>query len=103
TNTGNGFDLDNRLANVGPLTTDYTRIANVAGVVQLPWRFESGFNFSYSSVPPLSAYLGDVDFTGDGTRTDFLPGTTVNVFNRGMDRKDLQRLVAKFNETYANT
>jgi hypothetical protein len=103
TNTGNGFDLDNRLANVGPLTTDYTRIANIAGVVQLPWRFDSGFNFSYSSVPPLSAYLGDVDFTGDSTRTDLLPGTTVNVFNRGMDRKDLQRLVAKFNETYANT
>lgn len=54
TNAGNGFDLDNRLANVGPLATDYTQIANLAAVVQLPWRFQSGFNLSYSSLPRLA-------------------------------------------------
>src|SRR5262249_46083698 len=31
------------------------------------------------------------------------PGTTVNAFNRGMGKTDLQRLVAQFNKTYAGT
>src|SRR5262249_868460 len=46
TNTGSGFDLDNRLSNVGPLATDYTQIANLAGVVELPLRLQFGFNLS---------------------------------------------------------
>lgn len=32
---------------------------------------------------------------------DLLPGTTVNAFNRGMERADLERLVAQFNEADA--
>ena len=57
----------------------------------MPWRFEMGLNFSYSSAPPLSAYVGGIDFNGDGTKDDLLPGTTVNAFNRGMGRADLVR------------
>src|SRR5262249_23153575 len=49
TNTANGFNLDNWLQNNGPLTTDFTHIINLAGVVQLPWRVRLGLNFSYSS------------------------------------------------------
>jgi hypothetical protein len=70
-------------------------------VVRLPWRFDLGLNFSYSSAPPFSAYVGGIDFNGDGTTGDLLPGTTVNAFNRGMGRADLERLVAQFNTTYA--
>jgi len=103
TNTGSGFDLDNRLASVGPLPTDYTHIANLAGVVQLPRRFQLGLNFSYSSVPPFSASVGGIDFNGDGTTNDLLPGTKVNEFNRGLGRADLVRLVDQFNSTYAGT
>jgi hypothetical protein len=106
-NTGtsfrNGFNLDNWLQNTGPTDFDYTQIANLAGVAQLPWRFELGLNFSYSSAPPLSAYVGQNNFNGDGTPGDLLPGTTVNAFNRGMGRADLERLVAEFNATYALT
>jgi hypothetical protein len=47
--------------------------------------------------------VGGVDFNGDGTTDDLLPGTTVNAFNRGMGRADLERLVARFNDVYAGT
>src|ERR1700694_6283110 len=56
-----------------------------------------------SAWAPCSAYVGGIDFNGDGTRDDLLPGSTVNAFNRGMGRADLEQLVAKFNQTYAGT
>ena len=86
--TGNGFNLDDWLSNRGPLDSDFTHIVNLAGVVQLPWRFQLGFNFSYASAPPFSAFVGGIDFNGDGTTDDLLPGTTVNAFNRGLGRAD---------------
>jgi hypothetical protein len=46
-------------------------------------------------------YVGGIDFNGDGTTGDLLPGTTVNAFSRGMGRADLERLVAQFNPAYA--
>ena len=101
TNNGNGFNLYNWLQNVGPLQNDCTQILNIAGMTQLPWHFELGLNFSYSSAPPFSAFVGGMDFNGDGTTGDLLPGTTVDAFNRGMERADLERLVDQFNSTYA--
>jgi Carboxypeptidase regulatory-like domain len=103
TNAGNGFDFENWFQNYGPLPTDVTHIVNVAGVAPLPFHFQAGINFSYSSAPPFSVYLGGIDFNGDGTTGDLLPGTTVNAFNRGMGRPDLEHLVAQFNQTYAGT
>src|SRR6266852_6320796 len=100
---GSGFNLDNWFENRGPVATDITHIVNLAGVAQLPWHFELGLNFSFSSVPPFSAYVGGIDFNGDGTKDDLLPGSTVNAFNRSMGRADLERLVAQFNQTYAQT
>jgi hypothetical protein len=44
-----------------------------------------------------------IDFNGDGTFGDLLPGTTVGQFNRGLGRADLARLVDQFNQTYALT
>jgi hypothetical protein len=102
-NAGNGFNLDNWLQNDGPLATDFTHIGNLAGVVQLPWHFQLGMNFSYSSAPPLSAFVGGIDFNGDGTTNDLLPGSTVNAFNRGLGVADLEQLVAQFNQNYAGT
>ena len=106
-NTGNdngsGFNLDDWLQNSGPLSTDFTHILNLAGVAQLPWRFELGLNFSYTSAPPFNAYVGGIDFNGDGTSDDLLPGTTLGRFNRGLGRADLERLVDQFNQTYGGT
>jgi hypothetical protein len=107
TNTGSGFDLDNWLGNRGPTASDLRHVANVAGVLTLPHGLELGFNFSYASAPPFSAFLRQIDFNGDGssappsTTGDLLPGTTVNTFNRGMDRADLVRLVGEFNTRFA--
>ncbi len=102
-----GFNLDNWHQKPGPLPTDYTHIANLAGVVQLPRRFELGLNFFYSSPPPFSPTVGagstGIDFNGDGTFGDLLPGTTVGQFNRGFGRADLARLLNQFNQTYAQT
>ena len=102
-NNGNGFNLNDWLQNSGPLPTDFTHIVNLAGVAHLPWQFELGLNFSYSSAPPFNAYVGGIDFNGDGTTGDLLPGTTLGQFNRGLGRTDLVRLVDQFNQTYAGT
>ena len=100
---GNGFNLDNWLQNRGPLATDFTHIVNLAGVTRLPWRFELGLNFSYLSAPPFNAFVGGIDFNGDGTTDDLLPGSTMGAFNRGFGTSDLVRLVDRFNQTYART
>jgi hypothetical protein len=88
-----------------PLVLDYTHIVNLAGVVELPRHFELGLNFSYSSAPPFSPTVGSgptgIDFNGDGTTGDLLPGTVLGQFNRGLGKADLARLVTQFNQTYA--
>jgi hypothetical protein len=96
-----GFNLDDLLSNRGPLADDMTHIANLAGLVQLPRNFRLGFNFAYASTKPLAVFVGGIDFNGDGTTDDLLPGTTVNAFNRNLGRADLKRLVNQFNQIYA--
>lgn len=103
TNAGNGLNLDNWLQSTGPLAADLTHILNLSGIAQLPWRFQLGLTFAYSSAAPFSAYVGAIDFNGDGTQGDLLPGTTVNAFNRGMGGAQLQMLVSQFNTTYAGS
>src|ERR1700694_2455846 len=56
-----------------------------------------------SAWAPFSAYVGGIDFNGDGTKDDLLPGSTVNAFNRGMGHADLERLVVQFNQASAGT
>jgi hypothetical protein len=60
-----------------------------------------GTFLTYVSKPPFSVFLNGLDFNGDGTLGDLLPGTTVNEFNRGLGKADLRRLVDLFNKTYA--
>ena len=98
---GAGFNNDHPLSNYGPLNTDYRHILSVSGLVQLPQNFELAFFTTYVSRPPFSVFLNGLDFNGDGTLGDLLPGTTVNEFNRGLGKADLRRLVDLFNKTYA--
>jgi hypothetical protein len=67
----------------------------------LPLHFQLGYFGTYISKPPFSAVLSGIDMNGDGTVGDLLPGTTVNQFDRGLGKPDLQRLVGTFNQTYA--
>jgi hypothetical protein len=103
TNGANGFNLDDWLQNTGPLPTDIRHILNLSAVAQLPEGLQLGFTFAYSSTRPFSAYVGGVDFNGDGTQGDLLPGSTVNPFNRGYGRAELERLVAEYNSTFGTT
>jgi hypothetical protein len=76
-------------------------VLNLSGFVELPWRFQVAFSLSAYSRPPFSVYAGAVDFNGDGTRSDLLPGTKVNQFNRELGKDDLARLVARYNQEVA--
>ena len=98
-----GLNLDQWHQPNRPLILDFTHIVNLAGVVQLPRHFELGLNFSYSSAPPFSPVVGGIDFNGDGTTGDLLPGTVLGQFNRGFGKSDLAQLVSQFNQTYALT
>lgn len=97
----NGFNNENPLGNRGPLDIDFRHILNLSGVTSLPRLFQLGLVMTYVSKPPFSAFLGGLDLNGDGTTGDLLPGTTVNEFNRGLGKADLQRLVGQFNDDYA--
>jgi hypothetical protein len=102
TNNGNGFNLDNWLQNRGPVPTDYTSILNLSAFAHLPWRFELGLNFSYSSAPPFSAYVRQNDFNGDGTTVTCYRNNGECIQPR-MGRADLEQLVTQFNAKYALT
>jgi hypothetical protein len=96
-----GFNNDDWFENDGPLPTDQRHVLNVSGFVELPWRFQVAFSVSAYSRPPFSAYVAGMDFNGDGTQNDLLPGTKVNQFGRGLDAEDLQRLVEQYNAQVA--
>jgi hypothetical protein len=97
-----GFNNDDWFENYGPLPTDQRHVLNVSGFVELPWRFQVALNVSAYSRPPFSAYVGAMDFNGDGTQNDLLPGTSVNQFGRGLDKDDLERLVDEYNAHVAS-
>ena len=96
-----GYNNDDPLANYGPLNTDFSQILAISGGLQLPWRLRAGLFLNYVSRPPVSVVLGGIDFNGDGTTGDLLPGTKVNQFNRGSGKRDLQQLIDAYNRTYA--
>jgi hypothetical protein len=99
-NTGGrvfGFNNDDWFENDGPLPTDQRHVLNLSGFFELPWRLQVAFNLSAYSRPPFSAYVAAMDFNGDGTQNDLLPGTRINQFGRGLDTGDLERLVDLYN------
>jgi hypothetical protein len=96
-----GFNNDDWFENYGPLPTDLRHILTLSGFVDLPWRLQASVIVSANSRPPFSAYVSGVDFNGDGTQNDLLPGTRVNQFNRGLGKADLARLVESYNREVA--
>ena len=98
---GTGFNNYDWFESYGPLPTDLHHVLNLSGVVEFRWRLQVSFSVSAYSQPPFSVYYGGFDFNGDGTQNDLLPGTRVNQFNRGLDKDDLARLVARYNQEFA--
>jgi hypothetical protein len=97
-----GFNNDNWLENYGPLPTDQRHIFNFSGFIELPWRLQVGVSVSAYSATPVSPFVANADFNGDGTISDLLPGTTVNQFGGDLDEDDLRRLVSSYNQQYAD-
>jgi len=96
-----GFNNDDWFENYGPMPTDLRHILNLSGFANLPWRLQVAFSVSAYSRPPFAPYVSGIDFNGDGTRDDLLPGTRVNQFNRGRGRDDLAQLVESYNQEFA--
>ncbi len=96
-----GFNNDDWFENYGPMPTDRRHILNVSGSIELPRRFQAAFSVSAYSRTPFAPYVGGVDFNGDGTLNDLLPGTTVNQFARDLDSADLANLVERYNSELA--
>ncbi len=99
--SGLGFNNDNWFENYGPLPTDLRHTLNLSGFLDLPRQFQVSFNVSAYSRPPFSAFVNGMDFNGDGTVNDLLPGTRVNQFNRGFGKDDLAQLVERYNQEFA--
>lgn len=59
-----------------------------SGAVTLPLDIALGAVWNYRSTRPFSAVAG-IDLNRDGAVTDYVPGTTRDVFNRGDDAKYL--------------
>jgi len=94
---------DDWFESFGPLGSDRRHVLSVSGIIELPWSFQASFVSAISSKAPFGANLSALDFNGDGTNGDPLPGTRVNQFNRGLGKGGLQRLVEGFNQSLAGT
>jgi hypothetical protein len=68
----------------GPNNSDRRHALVASGSVLLPYDVTLGAVFTARSTMPFSAIAG-VDLNGDANVTDYVPGTTRNVFNRGND------------------
>jgi hypothetical protein len=72
----------------GPGAQDRRHTVVASGAIQLPWDVTLGAVWNYRSSRPFGARAG-VDLNRDGAVTDYVPGTTRDVFNRGDDAKYL--------------
>ena len=82
----------------GPNNSDRRHTLVASGSVLLPYDVVLGAVFAARSTMPFSAIAG-VDLNGDAAITDYAPGITRNVFNRGQDAE----MLAKVNAYRATT
>lgn len=93
------LNLDNWFSSWGPQGARH--LLNVSGIVDLPWKFQLSFINTMSSTGPFTPSIPVVDFDGDGTSGEPLPGACINCFNRSLGKSDLSRLANEFNQNFA--
>jgi len=74
-------DFYNRALDEGPQSSDRRHALVVSDAFQLPYDIILGTIFNFRTASPFSARTG-VDLNGDGSNTDYVPGTTKNMGNR---------------------
>jgi len=106
--------LDNANPNryFGPSAMDRTHQLSFGGYAELSRGLQVGLIGHFWSplsttmwVPATTLGLGEIfrtDFTGDGTVQDPLPGTHVGNFDRGIDASNINGVIGKYNNTYAD-
>lgn len=94
---------DNWFESYGPTAGDRRHSLTVSGIVDLPWGFRLSSISTFLSKPPFRAQIAGIDFNGDGTINDLLPGTKWNELNRGLNEADLRRLVDSYNGSLAGS
>jgi hypothetical protein len=93
------YNLDNWNQYVGPQINK--SLLNVSGIVDLPWKFQFSFISSYSSRGPFQPVIPGVDLSGSGVSGFPLPGMGDALFNAGLGKDDLTKLINQYNQTYA--
>jgi hypothetical protein len=88
------FNLDR-----GPNNSDRRHTLVASGAVMFPYEVNLSGVFSARSTMPFSAVAG-IDLNGDASNTDYVPGTSRSVFNRGKDA-DMMALVNAWRATRA--
>ena len=81
-------DSANLSYDVGTNNSDRRNALVASGSFLLPGTVTLGAVFSARSTMPFSAIAG-VDLNGDANTTDYVPGTTRTVFNRGSNTQEL--------------
>lgn len=86
--SGNGYglitDAFNRSLDQGPADVDRRHNFVASGAIRMPYEITLGAVWALRSGRPFSALAGR-DLNGDGSNTDYVPGTTRNQGNRGLD------------------
>jgi hypothetical protein len=78
---------------LGPNNNDRRHSLVVSGAVLLPFDINVSGVFTARSTMPFSAVAG-IDLNGDANNTDYVPGTTRNMFNRGQNEEAMARVNA---------
>ena len=96
----------------GPSLLDRTHQLSFGGYADLPRGFQLSIISHFWSplstslvVPNTNSGPGEIfrtDFTGDGTVQDPIPGTHVGSFDRGVNAGNINRVIANYNNAYAN-
>jgi hypothetical protein len=108
----NATDFANINHFFGPTGLDRTHQLSFGGVMDFPLAIRLAYTTRIATAYPSTLYLsqtgeaGEIfrtDVTGDGTVGDVLPGTNVGAFDRTVKAIGLNKVIANYNNTVADT
>lgn len=99
-----GRNLTNPFDSPGFSGNDRPHVFSFSGLADLPFGIKAGVIVNYESGAPISVSIpgsNNSDLNGDGTNNDYLPGTSSNTVNRGVNAAQLRKLVDDYNTNFA--